>query len=84
MEYFRQHPETEVTHASQIAIVGDRLTTDIMMANSMGAYAIWVRDGVVLMKEKSMVSLSHAYQAASFSDESGIRHSKFHNFLSRN
>lgn len=45
-----------MTHASQIAVVGDRLTTDVMMANSMGAYAVWIRDGVIPMKEKSLVS----------------------------
>ncbi|KAI9831320.1 MAG: hypothetical protein M1819_005094 [Sarea resinae] len=38
---------TQVTHPSQIAIVGDRLLTDVMLANEMGAYSIWVRDGVV-------------------------------------
>jgi phosphatidylglycerophosphatase GEP4 len=26
--------------------VGDRLSTDIMMANMMGSYGVWVRDGV--------------------------------------
>jgi len=40
-------PDSGVTHASQIAIVGDRLFTDVMMANMMGSHAIWVRDGVV-------------------------------------
>ncbi|RNJ60495.1 hypothetical protein D7B24_007418 [Verticillium nonalfalfae] len=56
MEYFRQHPETGVSHPSQVAIVGDRLSTDIMMANMMGSWGFWVKDGVVPNKEKSMVS----------------------------
>lgn len=34
----------------QIAIVGDRLMTDVLMANLMNAQAIWVRDGVVPSK----------------------------------
>ena len=56
MEYFRQHPETGVTRPDQIAVVGDRLTTDVMMANSMGSYAVWVKDGVVPPEETSVVS----------------------------
>ncbi|ODQ63384.1 HAD-superfamily phosphatase [Nadsonia fulvescens var. elongata DSM 6958] len=31
----------------EVAVVGDRLMTDIMMANTMGSYGIWVKDGVV-------------------------------------
>ncbi|PSS13020.1 hypothetical protein M430DRAFT_68165 [Amorphotheca resinae ATCC 22711] len=54
MEYFRKYPETGVTRPDQIAIVGDRLTTDVMMANLMGSYAIWVKDGV-LPPEKTSV-----------------------------
>ena len=36
-----------VTHASQIVVVGDRLFTDVMMANMMGSWSIWVKNGVV-------------------------------------
>ncbi|KAH3913102.1 hypothetical protein HBI56_087740 [Parastagonospora nodorum] len=46
MTYFRAHPDAGVTRPDQIAIVGDRLSTDIMMANMMGSYGVWVRDGV--------------------------------------
>lgn len=56
MEYFRQHPETGVTKPEQVAIVGDRLTTDVMMANLMGSYAVWVKEGVVRPEETSVVS----------------------------
>lgn len=55
MEYFRSHPETGVTSPSHVAIVGDRLTTDIMMANMMGSWGFWVRDGVVPLSQKSVV-----------------------------
>ena len=55
MEYFRSHPETGVTSPSQVAIVGDRLTTDIMMANMMGSWGFWVKDGVVPLNQKSVV-----------------------------
>lgn len=58
MEYFRQHPETGVTNPSQIAVVGDRLSTDIMLANMMGSYGVWVKDGVVPLQQKSIVSFA--------------------------
>ncbi|KAH8599611.1 mitochondrial PGP phosphatase-domain-containing protein [Bisporella sp. PMI_857] len=54
MSYFLSHPETGVTKPQQIAIVGDRLTTDVMMANLMGSYAVWVKNGVVPVEETSV------------------------------
>jgi len=45
-----------VTRADQIVVVGDRLCTDVLMANLLGARAIWIRDGVVPANE-SFVSL---------------------------
>ncbi|KZZ98381.1 HAD-like superfamily protein [Moelleriella libera RCEF 2490] len=54
MTYFRRHPETGVTDASQIAVVGDRLTTDMMLANMMGGWGVWIRDGVMPVREKSI------------------------------
>ena len=48
--FFLSDPATGVTHPSQIAIVGDRLFTDIMMANMMGSWGLWIRDGVVQSK----------------------------------
>ena len=56
MSYFRQHPETGVTAPHQIAIVGDRLATDMMLANMMGSWGVWVKDGVVPLQQKSIVS----------------------------
>jgi len=57
MAYFRAHPETGITSPGQIAVVGDRLTTDMMLANSMGSWGLWVKDGVVSLKQKSIVSI---------------------------
>jgi phosphatidylglycerophosphatase GEP4 len=54
LSYLRNAPDTGVTHPSQVAIVGDRLFTDVMMANMMGSYGFWIRDGVV--EEKGLVS----------------------------
>lgn len=54
LEYFRNAPDVSVTSPSQIAIVGDRLFTDVMMANMMGTWGVWVKDGVT--QEKSLVS----------------------------
>ena len=58
MAYFRNHPETGVTSPSHIAIVGDRLATDMMLANMMGSWGVWVKDGVVPHEKKSIVSFS--------------------------
>ncbi|KAG7193885.1 uncharacterized protein KQ657_005083 [Scheffersomyces spartinae] len=32
--------------ANEIAIVGDRLFTDMLMANMMGSWGVWIREGV--------------------------------------
>jgi phosphatidylglycerophosphatase GEP4 len=56
MEYFRKYPETGVTRPDQVAVVGDRITTDVMVANLMGSYAVWVKDGVVSPEKSSIVS----------------------------
>lgn len=77
MEYFRQHPETGVTSPSQIAVVGDRLSTDMMLANMMGSYGVWVKDGVVPLQQKSIVSsVSPALRAFSRSDVSIVLKSR--------
>lgn len=47
MQYFRSKPETGVNSESQIAVVGDRLFTDVLMANMMGSYGLWITDGAV-------------------------------------
>ncbi|OCK93190.1 HAD-superfamily phosphatase [Cenococcum geophilum 1.58] len=52
LDYFRNAPDSNVTSSSQIAVVGDRLFTDVMMANLMGSYGVWVKDGVV--EEKNL------------------------------
>jgi phosphatidylglycerophosphatase GEP4 len=59
MEYFRKYPETGVTRPDQVAVVGDRITTDVMVANLMGSYAVWVKDGVVPPEKSSIVSLTY-------------------------
>ncbi|KAI1813525.1 HAD-superfamily phosphatase [Poronia punctata] len=54
MAHFKKHPETGVTHASEIVVIGDRLMTDMMLANTMGSWGIWIKDGVKPLKEKSI------------------------------
>lgn len=54
LSYFKQQADSEVTSASQIAVVGDRLFTDVMMANLMGGYGFWIKDGII--ERKSFVS----------------------------
>lgn len=45
--HFRHAPELGITRPDQIAVVGDRLFTDVMMANMMGSYGLWIKEGVV-------------------------------------
>ncbi|KAI4163449.1 MAG: hypothetical protein LQ342_002956 [Letrouitia transgressa] len=47
LEYIRNVPGSRVISADQIAVIGDRLFTDIMMANLIGCWAIWIKVGVV-------------------------------------
>ena len=58
MEYFRNAADNKVTKPSHVAVVGDRLFTDILMANMMGSWSIWVKDGVV--PQKNLVSMKKA------------------------
>ncbi|KAI0023530.1 HAD-superfamily phosphatase [Xylariomycetidae sp. FL0641] len=54
MAHFKRHPEAGVTHPSQVVVVGDRLMTDMMLANMMGSRGIWIKDGVRPLKQKSI------------------------------
>lgn len=56
MEYFKKHPETGVTDPAHVAFVGDRLTTDMMLANMTGGWGFWVKDGVIPFEKKNIVS----------------------------
>ncbi|KAL8376456.1 hypothetical protein RB595_007512 [Gaeumannomyces hyphopodioides] len=56
MTYFKGHPETGVVSPNQIAVVGDRLSTDMMLANMMGGWGVWVKNGVVPLSNKSVFS----------------------------
>ncbi|KAF1989858.1 HAD-superfamily phosphatase [Aulographum hederae CBS 113979] len=47
MDYFRNAKDVDITSPSQIAVVGDRLFTDVMLANLMGARGVWIKDGIV-------------------------------------
>ena len=43
-----------ITHPGQVVVIGDRLLTDVVMANLMGSWAVWIKDGVV--PERGLVS----------------------------
>lgn len=47
MNYFRGHGDLAVHDPCEVAVIGDRLLTDVMLANMMGACGIWLREGVV-------------------------------------
>ncbi|CAG59919.1 uncharacterized protein GVI51_H04213 [Nakaseomyces glabratus] len=44
IEYFKERGLIE--KPDEIAVIGDRLFTDILMANMMGSYGVWIEDGV--------------------------------------
>ncbi|KAL4935479.1 hypothetical protein BDV06DRAFT_234289 [Aspergillus oleicola] len=44
LDWFRERGVTQ--RADEIAVVGDRLGTDVLMAKEMGAWSVWCRDGV--------------------------------------
>ena len=46
MKFLRNQKDVDITSPSQVAVVGDRLLTDAMMANMMGSYGIWIKDGI--------------------------------------
>ncbi|KAK8079113.1 HAD-superfamily phosphatase [Apiospora phragmitis] len=72
MAYFQKHPETGVTHPSQVAIVGDRLMTDMMLANMMGSWGLWVKDGVAPLSHKSIFA-KFEYRLAAFLMARGVK-----------
>jgi len=45
--HLREASTSGIEHPGQIVVVGDRLFTDVMMANMIGAWSIWVKDGVL-------------------------------------
>ncbi|KAK9369646.1 mitochondrial PGP phosphatase-domain-containing protein [Lipomyces kononenkoae] len=47
MQFFLQSPSADVQKPSQVAVIGDRILTDIAMANRMGAWGVWIEKGVV-------------------------------------
>ncbi|SCU98408.1 LAFA_0G17700g1_1 [Lachancea sp. 'fantastica'] len=44
LQHFAKHNITD--DPREIAVVGDRLFTDIIMSNLMGSHGVWVREGV--------------------------------------
>ena len=64
LDYLRSNEKLGVNHPSQVVVIGDRLFTDIMMANMMGGWGIWVTEGVI--KDNGIVSLawsSHSHNS---------------------
>ncbi|CAG8973911.1 hypothetical protein HYALB_00003689 [Hymenoscyphus albidus] len=56
MEYFRKYPETGVTRPEHVVVIGDRLTTDVMLANTMGSYSCFLKDGVLGAQKLSFLA----------------------------
>lgn len=47
MDFLQSTEGPKVEHAAQVVVIGDRLLTDVMLANMMGAWGIWLRKGVL-------------------------------------
>lgn len=58
-KYLQAIPAIQVKHPSQIAVVGDRLFTDVVMASKMGAWSIWIKEGVV--EKRGLVRGNRSY-----------------------
>ncbi|RMD41943.1 hypothetical protein DV735_g3174, partial [Chaetothyriales sp. CBS 134920] len=43
LAHFKKHGVTD--NPAEIAVVGDRLATDVLLARDMGSWSIWCRDG---------------------------------------
>ncbi|RMZ76884.1 hypothetical protein DV738_g4748, partial [Chaetothyriales sp. CBS 135597] len=43
LAHFKRHGVTD--NPAEIAVVGDRLATDVLLARDMGSWSIWCRDG---------------------------------------
>jgi len=80
LEYLRSCPDVRLESPSQIAVIGDRLFTDIMMANMMGAWGVWIKDGVDVKYSSAFSNLekrlhgfllSRGYQPRLPSDKAG-------------
>lgn len=44
LRYLRERKVVE--DAGEVAVVGDRIGTDVLMAGLMGSWSVWTRDGV--------------------------------------
>ena len=51
LDHFSRVPDARPLKPSEIAVIGDRLLTDVMLANSLGACSFWIRDGVEVQND---------------------------------
>ena len=47
LAHFKACANVAISDPAEIAVIGDRIFTDIMLANMLGSLGIWIRDGVV-------------------------------------
>ena len=47
LKHLQKIAKIRVKRPGQVVVVGDRLLTDVVMANKMGSWSIWIKDGVV-------------------------------------
>jgi phosphatidylglycerophosphatase GEP4 len=55
MNHFLHQNSPNVTHPSQIAVIGDRMLTDVMLGSLMGSWTIWLRQGVIPVNDSVLL-----------------------------
>ncbi|PGH21663.1 hypothetical protein AJ80_03096 [Polytolypa hystricis UAMH7299] len=53
-----------IRNADEVVVVGDRLGTDVLMAGLMGAWSVWVRDGVTVASTPASAAGAEAEASA--------------------
>lgn len=62
LDHFNRVPDASPLKPSEIAVIGDRLLTDVMLANILGACSFWIRDGVEVQNDPVSVPKTSASQ----------------------
>ncbi|OJJ64444.1 hypothetical protein ASPSYDRAFT_53948 [Aspergillus sydowii CBS 593.65] len=84
LEWFRERGV--VQRADEIAVVGDRLGTDVLMAKEMGAWSVWCRDGVgeeVTKGQRNMLEKMEVWVERYLRESRGLKAPAPGNFKSR-
>lgn len=71
MEWFRERGV--VKGPEEVAVVGDRLGTDVLMAAEMGAWSVWCRDGVAEGGDRNILEKMEAWVERYLRESRGLK-----------